>query len=265
MITLTSLQSFRDEMFKISASIDQLQAAYRRIAPLRTKIRFGGIFADNSSAAKQTAATVGPSAVSTAKKQMARTRAIFPGELSKDIEDAVRRSVSGLENKILMPKGGGLQTLQRSAPLLEEMAIAAPGTAKAMGALGPAGKKAMNVATGIHEGFEVGSKSKAPIHSHADADVIMKEHNLLRGATGEGADELRSGLGGLRRGPIGEGTILQKMIADRYGPEVAATFQYGAPGSMKITKAMRKDMQRSMSPTRPKEVAGELAAKHWKP
>jgi hypothetical protein len=124
-----------------------------------------------------------------------------------------------------------------------------------------AGKKTLNVLNGLHEQFEqdsikriaAGKMPWAGHHSHVSPEVIMKEHNMLRSLTGKGADEAREAMRAVRGGDYGEGKLMNQLLTKTYGPR--ATVEFGAKDAPKVTKAMRKDLRRRITPEVLQDVA----------
>ena len=252
---------------KLAASVKTLHKAYRRLNPLRVHGSPAQTLKNmeamqNVPSAKTIGGAMGP--------------ATLPGNkfVRKLIAEGVPENLRGMDaddygkavefaNKNLAPRGrtslqistggGGSRVFKRIAPSsIDAGASTASLPAAVKGLTGP-GHKATNILTGLHEGHEAAAvkgvlNKKHPIvkmHSHLHPEVIMKEHNMLRNLSGEGADEARKVFQQLRGGEIGEGNVLNKLLTDAYGPRAAV--QFGAEGSPRITKAMRKDMRRRLT------------------
>lgn len=244
-----TLAAFSDELVKIGASVDALQKAYGRLGVLTPGTRFGAKIAPG--AARSVVAAGGAGTVPRPKQLAGMLGALNPGATAEELKGALAPALEqqkGLTGKILIGKGGGsaVLTSKHSISGLVDNAVGTPDLADRAKALGGPGQRAVNIATGLHEGYERGAKNIAPMHSHMSPDVIAKEHNLLRGMTGAGSDEARSFMQGARGGPIGEGNVLQDILRSRYGEDAAKNFAFGSPGAPKITKAMRKDLARNV-------------------
>ena len=240
-----TLAAFSDELVKIGASVDALQKAYGRLGSLRVKTRLGATVPNAPEQLIRQLAARGPS-TSPRKKQLVplikrRLSGLTETESTRVI-DAQLRSAAGAEGQIVRGKGGAIPSLKKI-----DMSQRTPGAANKFKQLSGPGQRATNIVAGLHEGYERGAKNVAPIRSHISPDVMLKEHNLLRGMTGEGAGEAREALQGLRSGPGGEASTLREILKGRYGDAAASNFVFGSPGAPKITKAMRKDLARNVS------------------
>lgn len=138
------------------------------------------------------------------------------------LEGKTPRSFGNAEGRIFLPEGGSTRKLDAFKSLSGE------------------GRRAVNVAAGLHEGFERGvtPTQSAPAHGHASPQVIINEHNLLSKMTGPGADEARNAFGSLRGNR--EYADLRNGLEQKYGPRAKQFMEQGA----KIPSAMRKNYVR---------------------
>lgn len=223
---------------KGAASVNQLQQGYRRLGVMRTKRVPTAGMEGNINAPLALGATRGPATMAS-KSQMAQ----IPG--TSMLPPETRAGFEALGGTIMMPAGGmvGFMKRQSRDPMNQMMAGAGMGH-PALPATG-AGAKAVNVLTGIHEGFErrVPANRVAPVASHMNlADVIVPEHNALTRLTGPGSDEARTYFQALRKGQGYEANTLNDAMTHLYGDRAAMTFGQGA----KIPKAMRRNLGEHM-------------------
>jgi len=271
-----SFASFCDEIMKSAATISELQGAYRRIAPLRTKMspsshvmtRLVGSATPEAVHLRDIGAMMGPQTIprpgqmgmirSRVAEEAANMRSL--GVPEESIAAAAEQTKARVEQSanlarqaggsILMPQGGvsgwtkKMQRGQGVAP------IAVP--------QGPAEQRAANIMTGIHEGFERKvRRSPGTYFSHFKPGVVHDEHNMVAGLTGPGSEEGRAYWQRARTGQEGlqHGETLQTLYGDKAQPWM--TYGQGP----KMTKAMRKDIERRWPEAKEQilnKVRGEL-------
>jgi hypothetical protein len=132
-----------------------------------------------------------------------------------------------LRNQIALPRGGSFKALQRKPETRGFVSGVTTG----------AGRRAVNTAIGLHEGFEKAVRPERihPVATHLSPDVLIKEHNMLARMTGPGAQEARDVFSKMRHS-TGEAEAFSGVLHDAFGPRMA-NFQYGQ--GEKIPKAMR--------------------------
>lgn len=275
-LAMSPYRFMRDELHrvKLAASVEQLRAAYRRLSPLRAHVNMPTspskkLIAQQEAFHRPSAKTLARSSGSFTAPGSAFKKKELLGEvenapvndyikqlIAKKVDSTVRQAgatTGGRASLQIAPKGGGTKTLQLLAPELDRNLVAkdAVGTMKG---LSPDSQKALNLVIGLHEGHEAAAvknilKSKHPkilMASHLHPEVILKEHNMLRNLSGEGAEGARKALQQLRGGAAGEGRAIKNMLEQQYGPRAVEGFSYGAKDSPRITKAMRKDLRRRL-------------------
>ena len=250
----------KESEYKAAVSIAGMQQAYQRLGAIRvkpTKGSFGNVVGNTADGVRDMVAN-GPATLMP-KRVASKLKATIPSFLTEGLDPeelaeltgGVQQQISAAKNvakqhggKILMTPGGGYRAFRNAAgiPGMEGSSFA-EGTGSMLRGVSPEGKKAINLTTGLHESYERAAKQHQQFASHLEPAVIYKEHNLLRNMSGPGADEARTTFQGLRGGPAGEGGLVNDAMHAAYGDK-AKGFAFGAPGSQKITKAMRKDLQR---------------------
>lgn len=246
---------------KTGATLKDLQGAYKRIAPLRNKVKPSAkilehvMTAENPAALgiREMSAMTGPGTLPRqAQMGMLQARPAIMAEnaraLGAGAEDAegIRQTalaqVAGTKSyvgnaggAIMMPPGG-MSGWTARAQARAGSPIEPPA--------GAAQQRAANILTGVHEGYERSTKnSPAPYFSHFSPSVMHKEHNMIAGLQGPGADEGRSYFQGMRAGQ--EATAHASQLQSMYGDKAAPWATYGE--GPKLPKAMRKDMIRNWS------------------
>lgn len=211
-----------------AATVDQLHQGYRRLAPVRLDLRDKGL---------------PPHSVPTldnktkeywlAKGKLDRK----DPEMEQRFKDLVRHASPhniNFKGQIVVPRepGGSYASLRRLLPD-DQLPV-----------LSGAGQRAVNIVTGLHEGFERGVKANevAPVFSHLSPKVLLNEHNMLSRLTGPGADEARNFYSKLREIHPAETSAWQGRMVKEYGPAVAKFFEPGA----RIPAALKRDFVRKM-------------------
>jgi hypothetical protein len=244
---------------KVGATLDTLQQAYKRIAPLRNKIKPSAKVLEHVMEAptpgamgiREMAALNGPGTLPRpAQMGMLRQRPAIVAEntralggTTEQVESIIeqgnaqvegtRQYIGNAGGAILMPPGGMSGWAARAN---------ASGALPIVPPAGAAQQRAANILTGVHEGFERSTKSSpAPYFSHFSPSVIHKEHNMVAGLEGPGAEEGRKYFQGMRAG--GEGPAHAEQLQVMYGDKAAPWATYGQ--GPKLPKAMRKDMIRN--------------------
>lgn len=238
------------EMQKAAATIDQLQAAYRRIAPTRLPRTFSAKYMPSAA----------PGTVPSAKSLKALIASSPRLQGMRDLGYAFPVAAENMQGRIIMPKGGSaarLQDAERAAVQVGRAVRTNPDAPRVQQRLqeawgipplefpatttqlSPAGRRAINVMAGLHEGHERTTplKKYQEFRGHATPDVLLREHNMLATATGPGADEARRLIQNVRK--TLEGDPLRRYIGKRY-PGFDFAFGEGA----RIPKAMRKDFMK---------------------
>jgi hypothetical protein len=263
-VHLTLLNGFLDEMQKISATLNELQGAYRRLAPTRMKSApskglmkkvVGAMFGGGGVTqlgAKDISALQGPSTVPGRHQLKALAQGMegatgtlrhmgHPPEAIEAVQlmggpklEESARQAKQWGGTIAMPAGGMTGYLAK-----QQKAVGSPLPVPA----GPTQQRAANILTGLHEGYERGvTTSPSMYYSHLSPEVIHKEHNMLAGLTGPGAQEGRQYFQGLRGAPGQEGPQHAETLQHLYGDKSAPWQTYGE--GPKMPKAMRKDIIR---------------------
>ena len=220
---------------KAAATVDQLHAAYKRLNPLRVRA--------NPTLEIGAGASVSP-------KRVAKARFIQTGAPKERIPAALASMPDNLRGKILLPGSGAHGPSGVLRRILGDALPAASG----------AGRRATNVAVGLHEGFERGVKPEelGPIFSHASPKVLLNEHNMLSRMTGPGSDEARAAFA-VMRARNSETDALRARLRDTYGDRALSFLQAGE----KIPAALRRDLVRKMNQESrsidPSDVASRIA------
>ena len=244
---------------KVGATLDTLQQAYKRIAPLRNKIKPSAKVLEHVMEAptpgamgiREMSALNGPGTLPRpAQMGMLRQRPAIMAENTRALGgtaeqvksmieqgnaqvEGTRQYIGNAGGAILMPPGGLSGWAARAN---------ANGASPIVPPAGAAQQRAANILTGVHEGFERSTKSSpAPYFSHFSPSVIHKEHNMVAGLEGPGAEEGRKYFQGMRAG--GEGPAHAEQLQVMYGDKAAPWATYGQ--GPKLPKAMRKDMIRN--------------------
>lgn len=228
------LSPFAKELIKISASVDELQEAYRRINPTRVPAR--------TTTGKNVRWAGGGAHVPTVKQTLA-PRALLDSYNSLPGYEEIAASRAEPRRQSSLAKNFGGRTL--SVP---GGAVGSQNYLRSRGQPLPAppssgqGQRAVNISTGLHEGFEKGVRSHrlAPGFGHHSPDVLMKEHNMLQKMTGPGADEARSHFKKLRD-VGGDADALMGTVRELYGPRGEAYVKEHG-----FSKAMRKNLTRQV-------------------
>ena len=222
---------------KTAATLEALQQAYRRIAPVRASSALGPV-------TNQTRAQLRGAVKNIPEELIRRGYSKLP-ELRPSAERALQQHYAGLlaetastAGKIVMPPGG---------------------FSGYMGSVPKGAQRAANIIAGLHEGFErqVPPKYVRDFRSHGSPDVIHKEHNLLASLSGPGSAEGRRYFQNIRK--YEEGRDLTGKLLDRYGEKAAPWATYGE--GLKLTKAMRKDLMRDWM-TSPTHKFGSVGKRH---
>jgi hypothetical protein len=222
--------SFLSLLLKTGASVDDLQAAYRRLAPLRTKAKGydGPGYIMNGAQGRAVHARNVDYAVRNAA-----------GFVSSDQIPQMRQNLLSqaprpqpLAGEIIMPTGGGVRLFNR----------------KGIPTGSPAAQRAANVFTGLHEGFERRTRPAAMDNwftsqfGHASPMVLANEHRMIQRATGPGAAEAAGVFRNMRARRAEHSFMLDNVIRPAFGDRGAEYYaQNGA------TKAMRKALTRKMN------------------
>lgn len=244
---------------KVAATLDALQQAYKRIGPLRNKIKPSAKVLEHVMEAptpgamgiREMSALNGPGTLPRpAQMGMLRQRPAIMAENTRALGgtaeqvksmieqgnaqvEGTRQYIGNAGGAILMPPGGMSGWVARAN---------ASGVVPLVPPAGAAQQRAANILTGVHEGFERSTKSSpAPYFSHFSPSVIHKEHNMVAGLEGPGAEEGRKYFQGMRAG--GEGPAHAEQLQVMYGDKAAPWATYGQ--GPKLPKAMRKDMIRN--------------------
>lgn len=200
---------------KHAASIAQLQAAAKRLAPIRVPTRpVSGAVIDSVGGAKTMLTT----------KQWNKYHAL------DGIKPPALGTPDNMKGQILMKDPFQRLKMRASNPSdFPEIS-------------GPA-RKAYNIATILHEGFERGVKPDeiAYVFSHNSPKVLMNEHNMIERMTGPGAQEAKSVFKAMRK-IFDEQGALRLALMDTYGNRAD---RFLGPGQ-KIPAAMRRDFTRKM-------------------
>ncbi len=254
-IDLRSLKSMSKELHvesqKLAATLDQLQAAYRRIGPIRTKATnslrdvpalTGPVTLPRLAQAKsymKNAPSLAADKLHTMTESMQRMMGASAAEYLPTVEDVtsgVRSTAQAMRDTAKSTRGGGhiLMPPGGATAKFKEIGVDNKGNALA--------QKATNIITGLHEGYERAVRTPNPVYSHLSPEVLLKEHNLLAGLTGKGATEGRASFQNLRE-ISGEGMTHGSGILARYGEKAAPYAVFGE--GKKLPKAMRKDILRN--------------------
>ena len=244
---------------KVAATLDALQQAYKRIGPLRNKIKPSARVVEHvmesptpaAMGIREMSALGGPGTLPRpAQMGMLRqrpaimaenTRALggTPEQVASMIEqgnaqvEGTRQYIGNAGGAILMPPGGMSGWTARAN---------ASGASPIVPPEGAAQQRAANILTGVHEGYERSTRSSpSPYFSHFSPSVMHKEHNMVAGLEGPGAQEGRQYFQGIRAS--GEGPAHAEQLRVMYGDKAAPYATYGQ--GPKIPKAMRKDMIRN--------------------
>lgn len=223
-------ESFFSELTKVAASIDALQAAYRRLGALRTKAHgYGGPgYMPNASQSR--------AGYRQRVESAARMLSSLPNvDVAAYKRDYLARPVpmGPLPGRIIMPTGG-------ASRLFDRLGVRAGSGAA---------QRAVNVAAGLHEGFERRTPARSldsPFHEtfgHASPTVLANEHRMMLRATGPGTAEARGVFNHLRTARRPDHTFMvNDVMRPAFGDRGAAYYaQNGA------TKAMRKALTRKMN------------------
>jgi len=225
------LSPFATELVKLSASVDELQAAYRRVNPTKAPAR---------TAAGQMVQQAGGGITMPAMSSLKDPRVVVQHATGFGVDPAtvvglrrqIEAGVGGHAGNIYSSTGGAVRTqdaLRRAG---------APIPALATGQ----GQRAVNISTGLHEGYERAVKphQRAPAFGHYSPEVLMKEHNMLQKMTGPGSAEARTYFRGLRAG-AGDSPALMSTVRELYGPRgVEYVKEHG------FSKAMRKNLTQNV-------------------
>jgi hypothetical protein len=243
-------------MDKLAATIEQLRQGTSRLGFVRADIKnpnkmFGNIVGGGRIGPREYAAIGGgvfthppARAVNELTRQQTRaTRrtALLAGASRSQVREGMSQLETAREGmkkrlmahgkKSIIVAGGGKMT---PSHVIGEM------TGKK---LSPEARKAVNVASLHHEGFERAAMKKGRRMSygygHASPEVLAKEHNLYARLTGKGADEARAAIQNVR-GQAGDAEALNKLLKKRFGARAGITYGQG----QKIPKAMRKALRR---------------------
>lgn len=219
-----------------AATVDQLQAGFRRLAPTRVPVKTLARSLPRPDRSQVFTAAAGGGA---ALPPAGALKAMWGqnGYLEDEIRELLQAYPKQMRGQIFLPRG-----VRGSVGALS---LAAPGVAPKN--MSGAGQRATNVAVGLHEGFERGVKPSEvqPVFGHLSPKVLLNEHNMISRMTGPGSDEARNLFTQMRSSPIpdaphGEMGHIRKRFVDYYGPRAEEFFQPGA----KIPAAMRRDFVR---------------------
>ena len=223
-------EAFFDEMQKIAASIEALQDAYRRLAPLRTKAKgYGGPgyipnrAQERASHARNVEYAVRHGDGLVPPDQVSRLRQNLLSQVPKS---------QPLAGNIILPTGGGVRLFKR----------------KGLPTGSPAAQRAANVFTGLHEGFERQTRPAAMDNwftsrfGHASPMVLANEHRMIQRATGPGAAEAAGVFQNMRAVRGEHSFMVDNVMRPAFGDRGAEYYsRHGA------TKAMRKALTRKMN------------------
>lgn len=245
-----------DTMTKIAASIEDLRRGVRRLGIVRAKIKDPMGFVKKMMSGDKV--RMGPREIAA----MGGSIATHPSKrafeaMSKQQQRAVRRTMltSGIPRQAVREfEAQGQQAkkmLSMMKPGKKPVIMSGKGRmtpSRVFGAmtgtqLTPAGKKGVNVAGIMHEGFERSAmkpgKTMRYGYGHASPEVLAKEHNMLARLTGKGSEETRKAIGKARE-ISGDSDALNKLLKERFGDRARIAFGEGK----KIPKAMRKALRR---------------------
>lgn len=218
------------EQAKLSATVDQLQAGYRRLGITRVRSLNDPLVPRRDSESMNTSdprRRLAQMHLTTAQvrspmvgQQLSQLYGIPLGQVGKYMATAPIDPAAGT---IAIGAGGGFSALAKHAPNAT-----------------PAGQRAINVAAGLHEGFERGVPPQAMLrdHGHASPQVIMNEQNMLTRMTGPGSDEARATFGAMRKP---ETEHLNQALTQHYGPRAVEYVRANG-----FTPAMRKHLTTRM-------------------
>ena len=261
------LPSFIDEIEKIAASVQQLQQGVRRLGFIRTP-RVKSL--NRVTESLQNLLTGGKleRGLSTPERMVFTGGAmtLSPKRLMPELGLQSRRAVVNAAVAVGHPRQEIEQAIAQSLPMAKKLEVLSPvrrGTIMSgrgrinpgevfnrigVGSLSPEGRKALNVSTLHHEGFERAALGKpkelAYGFGHTSPDVLMKEHNLLSRLTGPGSLEAKGAIQEIRANQ-GDAKALSSALTERFGPRAELQFGEG----QKIPKAMRKAFMKKVPET----------------
>jgi hypothetical protein len=179
----------KESEYKAAVSIAGMQQAYQRLGAIRvkpTKGSFGNVVGDAANSIRDMVAN-GPATIMP-KRVASKLKATIPSFLTEGLDPeelaeltgGVQQQISAAKNvakqyggKILMTPGGGYRTFRNVAgiPGMEGSSFA-EGTGSMLRGVSPEGKKAINLATGLHESYERAAKQHQQFGSHFEPAVI---------------------------------------------------------------------------------------------
>lgn len=251
----------RAGMEKAAASIEELQAAYRRINPIRASRSMSRDEMGHSPMFMPTDKQSLHERINAYKtfkdaKKRSGVYHVPTKDLNKHFAEAIKDSSkynsSSLDGRIFTSKGGlskllgiNRDVIQSNKALVKslkpgEKLLNNPALSGAGRKLGPSAQKAVNISGGLHEAFERGIKKHqvSAIGSHRSPKVLFDEHNMLTKMTGKGSAGARDAFRVMRH-EAGETQIIRDVVKKSYGKRGWDYIkQHG------YTKAMKKDLLR---------------------
>jgi hypothetical protein len=228
--TTTILGSFYAELEKLAATIEELQAGYRRL-PISNVSRSAPI------------APLGPFAALSYSQAKATKPGMMQGVSPEQFSGSMR--MAGIPGPgIYMPPRGGASG--HFGKLMGQANLPNPATT-------PEAHRGLNVMAGIHEGQELAAaglpkhRRSAPVFTgHHDYKVLFDESNMLARAQGPAALQGASALRSSRR-TTREAQALERYINQVYGGRTDRSlqtpwnFRYG---ETHLSKGMKRDLAR---------------------